>query len=456
MSTAAKDVTYTTGLGLVLAQSTTTDDQYLYHDGQGSTRSLADASGNIVDSYTYTAFGELYGYTGTPQTDFLYTGQQFDDLTDLYNLRARMYDPGVGRLLSTDSAPLQLGNPVELNRYIYTANNPINLTDPSGLMAGYGSLINEDAETSPALAGVGEATRDSYYISIKSLQHLFKMTAPVWKKAVSVEVGIGLAILLAGGAAFALTAGDLAEQTIIYGDAGAPYPEAETALARKTAEWISEHQSGTGSQTEARPEEEALRQTEQTGTQQKVDDPTQDECDTNLSEAEARAKAREYAAIATMYLDKVNETLSLHLGDYGEFAEYPAPLTFAVSRVIDKNGDCKEVVAVNGKRRGWTLELNKVIYGMASERNANTDGILDYTIAYEPGLQGHAELDLYNAVSDMGPKSLESLRAIGVANNTGYVCKQCQSWAAGLYPPVYVGVMTTTYDGSEDGWIEYH
>ena len=165
VSTAAEDVTYTTGLGLVLAQSTATEDLYLYHDGQGSTRALADASGNIVDSYTYTAFGELYGYTGTPQTDFLYTGQQFDDLTSLYNLRARQYDPALGRFLGQDTYPINYQNPVELNRYIYVANNPINAVDPSGLMAmvDYPLVNNQVAGRNVKTAGaLGAATRAFY------------------------------------------------------------------------------------------------------------------------------------------------------------------------------------------------------------------------------------------------------------------------------------------------------
>jgi len=65
-------------------------------------------------------------------TDYLYTGQQFDSLTGLYSLRARYYNPALGRFLSQDTYPYNFGNPVELNRYVYTGNRPINLTDPTG------------------------------------------------------------------------------------------------------------------------------------------------------------------------------------------------------------------------------------------------------------------------------------------------------------------------------------
>lgn len=48
------------------------------------------------------------------------------DETGLHYLRARYYDPAVGRFLSEDPLPL-------LQRYPYVENSPINLTDPSGL-----------------------------------------------------------------------------------------------------------------------------------------------------------------------------------------------------------------------------------------------------------------------------------------------------------------------------------
>ncbi len=77
-----------------------------------------------------------------PTSNYLYTGQQFDKLTGLYDLRARYYNPTDGRFLSQDKASLGLYNPIELSRYIYAANNPITNNDPSGynmVMTGSGS-----------------------------------------------------------------------------------------------------------------------------------------------------------------------------------------------------------------------------------------------------------------------------------------------------------------------------
>ncbi|MBI2724142.1 MAG: RHS repeat-associated core domain-containing protein [Chloroflexi bacterium] len=60
--------------------------------------------------------------------DFRYTGQQDDRSANrgLYYLRARFYDPALGRFLTRDPMPF-------VQRYAYVGNNPVNLNDPSGL-----------------------------------------------------------------------------------------------------------------------------------------------------------------------------------------------------------------------------------------------------------------------------------------------------------------------------------
>ena len=67
----------------------------------------------------------------------LFTGEQFDAKArlsqGLYYLRARYYDPSIGRFLSRDDIPGTAINPQTQNRYPYVLNNPANLLDPSGL-----------------------------------------------------------------------------------------------------------------------------------------------------------------------------------------------------------------------------------------------------------------------------------------------------------------------------------
>ena len=70
--------------------------------------------------------------TGSVANSFKYTGQQHDSSTDLYYLRARYYDPSIGRFLSRDPFPgLPTARPT-LNPYAYVTNNLVEAIDPSG------------------------------------------------------------------------------------------------------------------------------------------------------------------------------------------------------------------------------------------------------------------------------------------------------------------------------------
>ena len=57
-----------------------------------------------------------------------YTGHEFDAATGLYYMRARYYDPALGRFMSRDP----IGYLGGINLYEYCGDRPINNTDPSG------------------------------------------------------------------------------------------------------------------------------------------------------------------------------------------------------------------------------------------------------------------------------------------------------------------------------------
>ena len=63
---------------------------------------------------------------------FRYCGEYFDLSSGTYYLRARYYDPTIGRFISEDSFRGNSNNSLTLNLYTYCGNNPIRHYDPDG------------------------------------------------------------------------------------------------------------------------------------------------------------------------------------------------------------------------------------------------------------------------------------------------------------------------------------
>nr|WP_275994511.1 RHS repeat-associated core domain-containing protein [Argonema antarcticum] len=94
---------------------------------------MTNQSGIVTDTYTYDAFENLISSTNNVQNNYLFAGEQFDKSLGDYYLRARYYDESIGRFTRRDTWEGFLSNPVSLHKYIYAHNNPVNLTDSSGL-----------------------------------------------------------------------------------------------------------------------------------------------------------------------------------------------------------------------------------------------------------------------------------------------------------------------------------
>ena len=108
---------------------------YYVADGHGSIRALLDGEGNITDRYSYDAFGNVLTRQGSTENDYRYTGEEYNELTGLYYLRARYMDPSTGTFISMDSYPGRMNDPVSLHRYLYANANPVMYTDPTGYFA---------------------------------------------------------------------------------------------------------------------------------------------------------------------------------------------------------------------------------------------------------------------------------------------------------------------------------
>ncbi len=126
-------VEYVYGLNLI-EQEREGVKSFYHADGLGSTRFLTDIEGYITDTYIYDAYGNILSSIGQTVNNYLYTGEQFDPNLGEYYLRARYYDPSIGRFTARDPFEGFLTEPLSLAKYPYVHGNPVNNTDPSGLL----------------------------------------------------------------------------------------------------------------------------------------------------------------------------------------------------------------------------------------------------------------------------------------------------------------------------------
>lgn len=95
-------------------------------------------------------FGNQRGApTNTMRNHTGFLGATRDDASGYTPLGARLYDPVVGRFLSADPV-LDLADPLQSNGYAYAHNNPVTLSDPTGL-----AVTLTASEKAAALAGAG-------------------------------------------------------------------------------------------------------------------------------------------------------------------------------------------------------------------------------------------------------------------------------------------------------------
>ena len=168
--TGDETVTYVRGVNLIFGRT----QYYLYH-AHGDVVQLTNTNGELTRNYNYDAFGNERDPDEDDINPFRYCGEYYDTETGLYYLRARYYDPLIGRFTQEDThwntANMIYGdNPQKINEredklglkhysyapqlsavvqsgnlYVYTANNPVLYSDLSGqslVFAGFDPLIS--------------------------------------------------------------------------------------------------------------------------------------------------------------------------------------------------------------------------------------------------------------------------------------------------------------------------
>lgn len=142
------------GLSLISAEGPGFLNFYHY-DGLGSVIALTNEEGQKKCEYAYDVWGtpEIPSGRLVGENNLAFTGQQYDLSTNLLYLRARYYDPTIGRFLSRDPVAGFTANTQNLNQYTYCYNNPVGLTDPSGRIVWLPVIVGVAA----AIGGVANA-----------------------------------------------------------------------------------------------------------------------------------------------------------------------------------------------------------------------------------------------------------------------------------------------------------
>jgi len=140
---------------------------YYYHfDALGSVVALSDSSGDTVQTYEYSVYGQVAVEDINHPNPYMFAGRRFDVEIGLYYNRARYYNPFTGRFLQTD--PIGCG--AGMNMYAYCRNNSLNYRDPSGLdpcdlFESVGNVISDGVEfvvgaAADAVNGVADIVGD--------------------------------------------------------------------------------------------------------------------------------------------------------------------------------------------------------------------------------------------------------------------------------------------------------
>ena len=124
---------YIRGNDLVYAdKGENTEKTYYVTDMHGNVVQLLDESGNVTKTYEYDSFGNEVKPEKKDENPYRYCGEYYDKETEEVYLRARYYQPSVGRFITRDTYTGESDEPLSLHLYTYCANDGVNKCDADG------------------------------------------------------------------------------------------------------------------------------------------------------------------------------------------------------------------------------------------------------------------------------------------------------------------------------------
>ncbi|WP_291377441.1 RHS repeat-associated core domain-containing protein [Demequina sp.] len=159
----------TSATGASLVETSGSASAWLLSDPFANTVASVSTTGSTLSG---TRMMDAFGVQRSASTGGLadsavgFAGQYLDPATEMYDMRARDYDPTSGRFTATDPVAVPTGMPFVAG-YSYALNNPLMFTDPSGLTAcgPIGSDCN-GANLIPVFRQLARADNDTAYLNL--------------------------------------------------------------------------------------------------------------------------------------------------------------------------------------------------------------------------------------------------------------------------------------------------
>ncbi|NLB62339.1 MAG: RHS repeat protein, partial [Clostridiales bacterium] len=150
---------YVYGINLVCAIKNNSYEFYL-HNAHGDVVNITNAEGVNIREYYYSPYGIEKNLDSSDSNPYRFAGEYYDKESGNYYIKARYYNPSIGRFTCEDTFQGNNNDALSLNRYSYGHNNPIFYIDTDGHKAVSVANVLFDASNAGLRAGLNAAGKE--------------------------------------------------------------------------------------------------------------------------------------------------------------------------------------------------------------------------------------------------------------------------------------------------------